>query len=71
MWATPQNFFDNLNAEFDFDIDVCATPENAKCEKFFTEEQDGLSQSWGGYLLVQPSLWTRDREMGIKSIFVL
>lgn len=50
MWATPQDFFDNLDAEFNFDIDVCATPENAKCERFFTEEQDGLSKSWGGVL---------------------
>ncbi len=54
MWATPQDFFDNLNAEFDFDIDVCATPENAKCNKFFTEEQDGLSQSWGGTCWCNP-----------------
>lgn len=48
LWATPQDFFDRLNAEFDFDIDVCASPENAKCERYFTKEQDGLSQSWGG-----------------------
>ncbi len=47
LWATPQDFFDRLNAEFDFDIDVCASPENAKCDTYFTKEQDGLSQSWG------------------------
>jgi len=48
LWATPQDFFDRLNAEFDFDIDVCASPDNAKCDTYFTKEQDGLSQSWGG-----------------------
>ena len=48
LWATPQDFFDRLNAEFDFDIDVCASPNNAKCERYFTKEQDGLSRSWGG-----------------------
>lgn len=47
LWATPQDFFDRLNAEFDFDIDVCASPDNAKCDTYFTKEQDGLSQSWG------------------------
>lgn len=47
MWATPQDFFDQLNTEFSFDIDVCASPENAKCNTYFTKEQDGLSQSWG------------------------
>lgn len=46
MWATPQEFFDKLNAEFDFTLDPCATKENAKCAKFFTEEQDGLAQPW-------------------------
>jgi site-specific DNA-methyltransferase (adenine-specific) len=29
LWSTPQDFFDKLNAEFHFDLDVCATPENA------------------------------------------
>lgn len=48
MWATPQAFFDQLNAEFDFNLDPCATPENAKCATFFTKEVDGLKQNWGG-----------------------
>lgn len=47
MWSTPQTTFDALNREFHFDLDVCATPENAKCAKYFTKEQDGLSQYWG------------------------
>lgn len=48
LWATPQDFFDHLNAEFNFDVDVCATPDNAKCDIYFTKEQDGLAQPWGG-----------------------
>ena len=48
LWATPQSFFDQLNAEFHFNLDPCATPENAKCTKFFTKEVDGLRQNWGG-----------------------
>ena len=47
LWATPQFFFDQLNAEFHFNLDPCATPENAKCKKFFTKEVDGLRQNWG------------------------
>jgi len=47
-WATPQDFFDALNDEFHFTLDVCATPENAKCDRYFTREQDGLSQDWSG-----------------------
>lgn len=45
-WATPQNFFDELNKEFGFTYDVCATKENAKCPNYYTKEQDGLLQCW-------------------------
>ena len=47
-WATPQTFFDKLNAEFSFTLDPCSTHENAKCEKHYTKEDDGLSRNWGG-----------------------
>ena len=47
-WATPQKFFDELNMEFSFTLDPCSTHENAKCEKHYTKEDDGLSKSWGG-----------------------
>lgn len=47
-WATPQDLFDSLNAEFHFTLDPCSTDENAKCEKHYTKEQDGLKQDWTG-----------------------
>lgn len=48
LWATPQDLFDSLDAEFHFDLDPCADDENHKCEKYFTEAEDGLAQDWGG-----------------------
>lgn len=45
-WSTPQDFFDELNKEFNFDLDPCATKENAKCERYYTETDDGLKESW-------------------------
>lgn len=54
MWETPQDFFDKLNEEFDFNVDVCAIPENAKCEKFFSPEIDGLKQEWTGVCWCNP-----------------
>jgi phage N-6-adenine-methyltransferase len=53
-WATPQAFFDKLNAEFNFDLDVCADAQNAKCERYFTKEQDGLLQEWTGTVWCNP-----------------
>lgn len=47
-WATPQNFFDQLDAEFHFTLDPCATDENAKCPKYYTHRENGLLQNWGG-----------------------
>ena len=46
MWATPQDFYDKLNKKYAFQLDVCSTPENAKCAVYYTEETDGLSQVW-------------------------
>ena len=54
LWATPQDFFDSLNCEFHFDLDVCALPENAKCEKYYTPEIDGLKQDWSGTVWCNP-----------------
>lgn len=54
LWSTPQNFFDDLNQEFDFNLDVCALPENAKCEKFYSPDADGLKQEWGGRVWCNP-----------------
>ena len=45
-WGTPPAIFNPLDAEFDFDIDPCATKENRKCQKYFTKEQDGLNLPW-------------------------
>jgi phage N-6-adenine-methyltransferase len=54
LWETPQGLFDELDAEFHFDLDVCASPENAKCERYYTTEQDGLSQDWNGVCWCNP-----------------
>jgi phage N-6-adenine-methyltransferase len=54
LWSTPQDLFDELDAEFHFDLDVCALPENAKCERYYTPEQDGLAQEWTGTCWCNP-----------------
>jgi len=48
-WATPPEVFDPLQAEFGFTLDACATPQNAKLPRYFTEAEDGLFQSWQGH----------------------
>ena len=50
-WSTPQDFYDELNAEFGFTLDPCADEFNHKCNKYFTEGDDGLLQDWGGEIV--------------------
>ena len=45
-WETPRSLFKELDDEFNFTIDVCATKESAKCERFYTKQTNGLVQSW-------------------------
>lgn len=47
-WSTPQNIFDLLNDEFNFNLDPCATKGNHKCSKWFEAAENGLLQNWGG-----------------------
>lgn len=48
QWATPQDFFDELHKEFNFTLDPCADKDNAKCAKYYTSQDDGLTKDWGG-----------------------
>lgn len=54
MWGTPQRLFDELNAEFNFTVDVCAIRENAKCAQYFDPTTDGLRQKWKGVCWMNP-----------------
>ncbi len=73
LWATPKAFFDKYNAVHGFELDVCANDENAKCEKFYTVVEDGLTQEWTGNVWMNPPY---GREIGkwvkkaFESVFV-
>lgn len=53
-WSTPQWLFDRYNDVYKFNLDVCATPENAKCNKYYTKDDNGLIQSWHGNCWMNP-----------------
>jgi phage N-6-adenine-methyltransferase len=40
--------FAPLATRFRFTLDAAATPQNARCPKYFTAADDGLAQSWAG-----------------------
>lgn len=77
-WGTPLEFFNLLHAEFGFTLDVCASAWNAKCPRYFTVQDDGLSQSWSGVAWMNPPygkdigkwLWKARREAELGATVV-
>lgn len=80
-WSTPQTFYDQQHAEHGFTLDVCATAENAKCARFYTLADDGLSQPWAGVCWMNPpygrgiGAWMRkayeSAQMGAKVVCLI
>lgn len=52
--STPKEFFNRLSSVFNFTLDVCALPENAKCNDYYTPDDDGLSNPWRGGVWCNP-----------------
>lgn len=69
-WSTPQDFYDKLDNEFGFTLDPCATAKNAKCEKFYTKEQDGLTQNWGGETVFCNPPYGREISKWVEKCFI-
>ena len=68
-WSTPQDFFDELDKEFNFTLDPCATSENAKCNKYFTVEDDGLKQDWSKDTVFMNPPYGREIKRWIKKAY--
>lgn len=68
-WATPQKLFDALDQEFHFTLDPCSTHENAKCQKHYTKEDDGLSKSWQGEVVFCNPPYGKDLPQWVKKCY--
>ena len=68
-WSTPINTFNELNKEFNFTLDPCSTKENAKCDKFFTIEDDGLLQDWSKDVVFMNPPYGREIKDWIKKAY--
>jgi len=73
-WATPWELFHKVAKQHGpFDLDVCATRENAKCPEYFSPDQNSLSLAnpWRGRCWMNPpygrqiGLWL---EKALKSV---
>lgn len=48
-WGTPRDFFHALHQRFGFDVDLCATANNACLLNYITPEEDSLRVPWTSY----------------------
>lgn len=60
-WETPRNLFEALDRIFEFTLDPCASDLNAKCERYYTKKEDGLTQKWFGNVFMNPPFAQLDR----------
>lgn len=68
-WSTPIDIFNELNREFNFTLDPCSTKENAKCDKFFTIEDNGLLQDWSQDVVFMNPPYGREIKDWIKKAY--
>ena len=68
-WETPPEIYDPLDAEFHFTLDVCASPQTAKCDRYFTPDDDGLSRGWSGVCWMNPPYGSEIRSWVSKAYF--
>ena len=65
-WSTHWDFFNPLNEEFNFTIDVAADSENKKCERFYDKEKNGLIQKWDNEIVWCNPPYGRDVPLWLK-----
>lgn len=53
-WSTPKWLFDQLHEEFDFELDACATASIAKCDRFFSQQEDAFMHRWAPSTFLNP-----------------
>ena len=69
-WGTPKDLFDKLNDEFGFTLDPCASEENYKCDKYYTVEDDGLKQDWGGQTVFMNPPYRREIKSWVRKAYM-
>lgn len=66
---TPDELFQTLNSFYHFTLDPCASHINAKCDKYYTKETDGLSKSWKGEVVFMNPPYGKDIEIWMKKAY--
>jgi len=66
--STPLNLFTPLKVEFNIKLDVCASKNNYKCERYFTKEDNALLKEWNGVCWMNPP-FSRDLKKWVEKAY--
>jgi phage N-6-adenine-methyltransferase len=68
-WTTPQYLYDELNKEFGFTLDPCCSKQSAKCDNYYTKEDDGLIQDWSKDIVFMNPPYGREIAVWIEKAY--
>ena len=68
-WETPRGLYNELNREFGFTLDPCATHITAKCPKYYTPLEDGLTQDWTGEVVFCNPPYNHRQNLWVKKCY--
>ncbi len=68
-WETPDEFFNKINEEFNFTLDVCANKENHKLDIYFSEKDNALKKDWGKNICWMNPPYGREISKWVKKAF--
>ena len=69
-WETPQELYDELNKQYGFTLDPCASKNNAKCKKYYTKEDNGLIQSWRDEIVFMNPPYGREISKWVEKAYI-
>lgn len=68
-WESPNDFYQMLNRIYLFTLDPAASKQNAKCAKYYTVDDDGLSKDWQGESVYINPPYSQNKKWVSKALF--
>lgn len=68
-WETPEGFYNKLDCKYHFTLDPASTIENAKCDKFFTFQDNALEKDWSNNIVFCNPPYGRGIKYWIKKCY--
>jgi len=68
-WETPLDLYNKLNNIYKFTLDPCCTKESAKCDKYYTKEDNGFIKDWSNEVVFMNPPYGRQIGLWIEKAY--